>query len=134
MERGAAKAEVFKRVTGKSWSGMEEDFASMQEAEPELVNEYLQGSFFGTCPEFAACFHLKQCLRVLGREDEFGACREAMIQVATANGKMSSWDTFRIQVLQDMLKDGAEVPISPFGKKEKKKKKQTAVGQELSHV
>jgi hypothetical protein len=94
----------------------------MQQAEPELVHAYLQGSFFGTCPEFAACFHLKQCLRVLGREDEFDTCREAMIQVAASNGTMSSWDAFRIKVLKNILEEGAEVPVSPFGKKQKKKR------------
>jgi hypothetical protein len=115
MEAGEAKSEVFTRVTGKKWSRRDEDFALVRDAEPELVDEYLQGRFLGTCPEFAACFHLKQCLRVLGREGDFdSSCRDAMILAAVSNSKVASWDTFRVQVLRDMLEKGAEVPDSPF--------------------
>jgi hypothetical protein len=107
------KDAVFKAVTGKTWSRAAEDFSLVRDAEPELVDEYLQGRFLGTCPEFAACFHLKQCLRVMGREREFDACREPMIEAA-ALSKRSGWDEFYQIVLQGMLEEGMRRPASPF--------------------
>jgi hypothetical protein len=47
MEPGAAKREAFKRVTGKVWSGAEEDFTIVRDAELELVDAYLEGRFLG---------------------------------------------------------------------------------------
>jgi hypothetical protein len=129
MEAGKTKSEMVKCVTGRTFRLLagEEDFPPVRDAEPELVDEYLQGSFLGTCPEFAACFHFKQCLRVLGREGEFDAsCREALVRAAACHNTVDSWDTIRIQVLRDMLVEGAEVPTSPFLASDDKKQKSKA--------